>query len=237
MVSELGLLDGLTATGIILSATIFGLLSLYKSIKLKAKLLTIAGLAMFFVGLLWFGPFIDFILVTFTGTNITPTPLYSLLSYTWVVPALVLALYLGGELLIPKKKWILIGVFIVLGLVFEYFLWFETTESFTWLAPGSPGFVIGQDLIDASFIRTHWTFLLIALFLIVAFIFLGIGFIIKAKQATGELRKKFAFLAVGFIIFVVCGALDSILTLPVAIGFVRIIMMTFAVWMYLGLKT
>jgi len=237
MVSELGLLDGLTATGIILSATIFGLLSLYKSIKLKAKLLTIAGLAMFFVGLLWFGPFIDFILVTFTGTNITPTPLYSLLSYTWVVPALVLALYLGGELLIPKKKWILIGVFIVLGLVFEYFLWFETTESFTWLAPGSPGFVIGQDLIDASFIRTHWTFLLIALFLIVALIFLGIGFIIKAKQATGELRKKFAFLAVGFIIFVVCGALDSILTLPVAIGFVRIIMMTFAVWMYLGLKT
>jgi hypothetical protein len=237
MVSELGLLDGLTATGIILSATIFGLLSLYKSIKLKAKLLTIAGLTMFFVGLLWFGPFIDFILVTFTGTNITPTPLYSLLSYTWVVPALVLALYLGGELLIPKKKWILIGVFIVLGLVFEYFLWFETTESFTWLAPGSPGFIIGQDLIDASFIRTHWTFLLIALFLIVALIFLGIGFIIKAMQATGELRKKFAFLAVGFIIFVVCGALDSILTLPVAIGFVRIIMMTFAVWMYLGLKT
>ena len=56
MVSELGLLDGLTATGIILSATIFGLLSLYKSIKLKAKLLTIAALTMFFVGLLWFGP-------------------------------------------------------------------------------------------------------------------------------------------------------------------------------------
>ena len=80
-------------------------------------------------------------------------------------------------------------------------------------------------------------FLLIALFLIVALIFLGIGFIIKAKQATGELRKKFAFLAVGFIIFVVCGALDSILTLPVAIGFVRVLMMTFALWMYLGFKT
>ncbi|GAI84598.1 unnamed protein product, partial [marine sediment metagenome] len=41
----------------------------------------------------------------------------------------------------------------------------------------------------------------------------------------------------GFTIFVVCGALDSILTIPVAIGVVRGVMMTFALWMYLGLKT
>ena len=232
MVSELGLLDGLTATGIILSATIFGLLSLYKSIKLKAKLLTIAALTMFFVGLLWFGPFIDFILVTFTGSNVTPTPLYSLLSYTWVAPALIFALYLGGELLIPKRKWILVGAFIVLGLIFEYFLWFHTSDSFTWTL-NNPG----EDLIDASFVRTHPTFLLVAAFLIVALIFLGIGFFVKAKQATGDLRKKFIYLGLGFTIFVVCGALDSILTLPIAIGFVRVLMMTFALWMYLGLKT
>ena len=104
MVDALGLLDGLTATGIILSATIFALLSLYKSIKLKAKLLTFAALTMLFVGFLWLGPFLDFILVTFTSTNITPIELYSLLSYTWVAPVLVVAMYLGGELLIPKKK-------------------------------------------------------------------------------------------------------------------------------------
>ncbi|MFX1287221.1 MAG: hypothetical protein ACFFFY_01500 [Promethearchaeota archaeon] len=237
MVSELGLLDGLTATGIILSATIFGLLSLYKSIKLKAKLLTIAALTMFFVGLLWFGPFMELLLVTFTGFNISPKETYALLSYSWVAPALIFALYLGGELLIPKRKWILIGVFIVLGLLFEYFLWFQTTESFIWFAPGEFGFISGEDVIDVNFVRTHPTFLLVALFLIVALIFLGIGFLVKAKQATGELRKKFIYLAVGFIIFVVCGALDSILTLPVAIGFSRVVMMTFAFWMYLGLKT
>ncbi|MFX0046761.1 MAG: hypothetical protein ACFE8G_01205 [Candidatus Hermodarchaeota archaeon] len=237
MVSELGLLDGLTATGIILSATIFGLLSLYKSIKLKAKLLTIAALTMFFVGLLWFGPFMELLLVTFTGFNISPKETYALLSYSWVAPALIFALYLGGELLIPKRKWILIGVFIVLGLLFEYFLWFQTTESFIWFAPGEAGFISGEDVIDVNFVRTHPTFLLVALFLIVALIFLGIGFLVKAKQATGELRKKFIYLAVGFIIFVVCGALDSILTLPVAIGFSRVVMMTFAFWMYLGLKT
>jgi len=51
------------------------------------------------------------------------------------------------------------------------------------------------------------------------------------------LRRKFFYLGLGFTIFVVVGALDSILTLPIAIGFVRIVMMTFALWMYLGLKT
>ena len=131
-----------------------------------------------------------------------------------------------------KKKWFLVVGIFVLGVIFEYFLWFYTTDSFEWVL-ATPG----QDLIDASFVRTHPTFLLIAFFLVVSLVFLGFGFLIKAKQATGELRKKFIYLALGFIIFVVCGALDSILTLPVAIGFVRGVMMTFALWMYLGFKT
>ncbi|MFW9951924.1 MAG: hypothetical protein ACFFKA_17540, partial [Candidatus Thorarchaeota archaeon] len=151
---------------------------------------------------------------------------------TWVAPALIFALYLGGELLIPKRKWILVGAFIILGIIFEYFLWFYTSDSFTWTL-NNPG----EDLIDASFVRTHPTFLLVALFLVVALIFLGIGFFVKAKQATGELRRKFFYLGLGFTIFVACGALDSILTIPIAIGFVRVVMMTFALWMYLGLKT
>ena len=232
MVDALGLLDGLTASGILLSATIFALLSLYKSIKLKAKLLTWAALTMLFIGFLWLGPFIDFILVIFTETNITPISLYSILSYMWVAPVLVVSMYLGGSLLIPKKKWFLVGGILVLGIIFEYFLWFHTTESFTWVLANP-----GQDLIDASFVRTHPTFLLIAFFLIVALVFLGFGFLIKAKQATGELRKKFIYLALGFIIFVVCGALDSIVPPGIAIGFVRGLMMTFALWMYLGFKT
>jgi hypothetical protein len=141
-------------------------------------------------------------------------------------------MYLGGSLLIPKKKWFLVVGFLVLGVIFEYFLWFHATDSFIWVLV-TPG----QDLIDASFVRTHPTFLLIAFFLIASLVFLGFGFLIKAKQATGELRKKFIYLALGFIIFVVCGALDSIVPPGIAIGFVRGIMMTFALWMYLGFKT
>ena len=232
MVSELGLLDGLTASLIILSSTTFGLLSLYKSIKMKAKLLTIAAMTMFFVGCFWLGPTIDFFMVLLTETNITPIKFYALFSYLWVAPALLFSMWLGGELLFPKKKWIIVGIYLILGIVFEYFLWFQTYESFIFTPPSSPG-----DLIDASFVRTHPTFLLVAFFLVSVLVFLGIGFAIKAKQSTGQLRRKFIYLSIGFTIFVICGALDSILTIPVAIGVVRVVMATFAGFMYLGLKT
>jgi hypothetical protein len=78
---------------------------------------------------------------------------------------------------------------------------------------------------------------MVLVMLVASLIFLGIGMAVKAKQATGDLRKKFTYLSIGFIIFVACAALDSVLTTPLAIGAVRVIMATFAGWMYLGLKT
>jgi len=237
MVHIEGILDGSTASLIVLSSVAFGFFSLYKALKLKAKLLGIAGLVMIFVGFLWLGPTIDFILILTTGENIpgNPPTLYALLSYLWVAPALIFAIYLGAELIIPKKKWIFVGIFIVLGIVFEYFLWFDTVDSFDLLGVEA-GFE-GEKIINASFETFHPTFLLVVVFLISALTFLGIGFAIKAKQATGVLRKKFMYLSIGFIIFVLSGALDSIIELPLAIGLIRVVMATFSLWMFLGLKT
>ncbi len=233
-ISPNGWLDGITATLIIISCTFFGLLSLYKSYKLKAKLLSVAGLTMFFVGFLWLGPTTDFFLKLITNTNINPPEVYVFLSYMWVAPTLVVAMYLGGELLMPKRKWLLISIFIVLGVIFELFLWLTPWQSFDHIEV-LPGDIDG--LIDASFTRAHPTFIMVAIFLVSALVFLGIGFALKAKQTTGQLRKKFTYLSIGFIIFVISGALDSILTLPLAIGIVRVVMSFFAVFMYLGLKT
>ena len=191
---------------------------------------------MFFVGFLWLGPTIDFFVKLITDHNIGPVdgpvPLYVRLSYTWVPFALFFAMYLGGELLLPKYKWALVGIFLVLGGIFEYFLWFQTVDSFDHIKV-----LVTDGLIDASFNQGHPTFIMVAIFLVSALIFLGIGFAVKAKQATGLLRKKFTYLSIANILFVVCGALDSILEIPWTIGVIRIIMSSFAVWMYLGLKT
>lgn len=237
MVSEIGILDGATASIIILSSVIFGGLSFYNAKKMGAKLLYYAGAMMIFIGLFWLGPFTEFFSVLLFEANLDPAMLYGILSYVWVAPAIIVAMYLGAELLVPDKKKIIIGVYGILGIIFDILIIFFNNESFDYpIGPGGTG-TPGQDLINGEFIRTFPTFWLVALFLISVLIFESIGFLIKARQATGELRKKFYYLSIGFTVFVVCGALDSILTIPLAIGFIRIIMASFALWMYLGLKT
>jgi hypothetical protein len=232
MVSTLGYLDGLTATGIILSSVIFGLLSFHSARKLEAKLLAVAGVMMIFIGLFWLGPFVDFLSVFLTGKNISPIYVYGWLSYVWVAPAIIVAMYLGSELMVPEKKKIIIVFYAILGIIFELFIFLDVSGTFTFTL-NNPG----QDTIDSSFNRTSPTYWIIIFFLISTFIFMGIGFAIKAKQATGEIRRKFTYLSIGFIVFVICGAIDSILPLGVAIGFSRAVMMSFSLWMYLGLKT
>ncbi|TFG09031.1 MAG: hypothetical protein EU539_00535 [Promethearchaeota archaeon] len=232
MISPLGLLDGLTASGIILSSTIFGLLSFYNAKKLEAKLLAVAGVLMIFIGLFWLGPFSDFLSVLIFGKNIQPIYIYGWLSYIWVAPAIILAMYLGSELMVPEKKKIIMVFYGIIGIIFELFLFLDVSGTFIFSLTRP-----GQDTIDASFNRTSITFFIIAFFLISVLIFEGIGFAIKARQATGDIRRKFTYLSLAFIIFVVCGALDSIISLGVAIGIIRIVMMSFALFMYLGLKT
>ncbi|MBD3213892.1 MAG: hypothetical protein GF311_14880 [Candidatus Lokiarchaeota archaeon] len=235
MVSEIGILDGVTASIIILSSVIFGGLSFYNARKMGAKLLYYAGAMMIFIGLFWLGPFTEFFLVLLFQTNLSPDILYGILSYIWVAPAVIVAMYLGAELLVPEKKTIIVGIYALLGVIFDILIIFFNTQSFNYPLGGDG--VPGEDLINGEFVRTFPTFWFIAIFLISVLIFESIGFAVKARQATGELRKKFVFLSIGFTVFVICGALDSILTIPLAIGFVRIIMSTFALWMYLGLKT
>jgi hypothetical protein len=236
MVTLLGYLDGLTAAVIIITAVVFGSLSFFHARKLGAKLLYYAGALVVVVGLLWLGPFVEFLTVLLTGGNI-PGELYGILSYIWVGPAVVIAFYLGGELMAPEKTKIIVGIYTVLGVIFEVFMFIfpngnnSAIGTFTWDDPTA------GNLLNTGFNRASPTFWLVALFLISVLIFLGIGFALKAKQATGDLRRKFSYLSIAFIIFVVSGALDSILDPGVAIGFVRLLMATFAIWTYLGLKT
>jgi len=187
---------------------------------------------MILIGLLWLGPFVDFFLILTTGKNISPLYVYTWLSYMWVAPAIIIGMYLGSELIAPEKKKVIVAFYAILGVIFVLYLIFDWANVFTYTL-NNPG----QDTIDSSFQRTSPAYWIIMFFLISTLIFEGIGFAIKAKQATGEIRKKFTYLSIGFIVFVVCGALDSVIPPGVAIGFSRAVMMTFALWMYLGLKT
>jgi len=205
--SLIGFLDGLTATCIIIFSVLFGLISFYHARKLKARLLAIAGLTMITVGLLWLGPAIDFFMVLLTGNNLNPQYIYGWLSYVSIAPAIVVGFLLGAELMVPKWKKEIVIFYTILGVIFEFFLFMNP-------APPTGIFVFNAvsegDLIDSGFNRNHFAYYLIAFFLISVFIFLVIGFAIKAKQATGDLRKKFLYLFIGELIFFICGMADSL---------------------------
>ena len=167
----------------------------------------------------------------FTGRNYSPQHIYVWLSYIWIAPAVTIALYLGAELMVPEKKKIIVGIYAVLGIIFEILLFSMPYEVFTFGDP-APG-----DLTDSGFNRLNPAYWLIVLFLLSLLIFLAIGFAIKAKQATGELRKKFLYLSIGFLIFFICGVADGLFLPGIYLAAWRGAMMTFALFMYLGLKT
>ena len=234
MISYSGLLDGLTATGVIISSCVFGLLFFYRSIKLKAKLLTYAGLMTFFAGLLYLGPFSDFMSILLTGDNLenpVTIGLYGRLSYMWVAPGLIFAMYIGAELIKPDKKWYIMSIYIVLGVLFELFLFLDTMNSFTFILKNP-----GEDLTDTSFVFGHPTFILIAIFLLSVLIFNGFGFLRKSFQSTGIIRRNFLFLSLGFLIFVIAGAGDSLISPGVTLVFIRIAMVSSSWMLYIGFK-
>lgn len=226
-------LEGLTAASVILVGIILGLISIFKARKLNAKLLTVLGFSIFFIGFLYLGPATDFLTVILTGFNVNSEiwgrGIYGILSYLWIAPALVCAMYIGGELLTPKRKWIIVIIYLVLGVVFEYFLWFQTDQTFVIdIVPG--------EIIDSSFVTLYPTFLLMALFILSILVFHGIGFLAKAIKSTGVLRKKFLLLGIGFIVFSVAGAGDALVNPGIMLVIVRLAMISSIILMYLGLR-
>ncbi|TFF94339.1 MAG: hypothetical protein EU544_04605 [Promethearchaeota archaeon] len=228
------MLEGITALCVVVFNIIFGIFSLIQAKRKNASLLVNAGFMMIFIGLLWLGPATDFLLVIITGTNMDNSwGLYGILSYMWVAPGITLAMSIGAEVLAPTKKKLIEIIFIGLSVVFEYFLFFRTMESFTFVEPDTPG----TELIDSGHNTGYITFILILVFLISLLIFNGIGFFLKASKTTGVVRKKFLSLSAGFFIFVVCAAFDSLATPGIGLVFVRLGIIICTLLLYNGLRT
>ena len=224
-------LEGLSASAVIIVGVILGFISIIRASRLKAKLLIILGFAIIFMGFLYMGPFVDFLSVLITDSNI-PEWLYPRLSYTWIAPAVILGMYIGGELLTPKRKWVIVGIFIVISAVYLYFLWgWDVYDNFEF------DYIPGEEIIDSSFKLLSPLFLLMVLIIISVLVFNGIGFLIKSGKSTGVLRKKFLLLGLGFVIFTVAGAGDSLVAPGIGLVIVRIGMITSVILMYLGLKS
>ena len=231
--SYVGWINAFSAMSIVISNCIVGLFFIYKSRKLNARLLFYAGLMIFFTGLIFISRVFDFLTIVLTGKNMDNRfGISGILTFIWIAPTLILGMYIGAELIIPEKKWIIVFFYIVLTLIFELFIILDTFNMMTFTYPENSG----EDLIDISMVRGSPAYFLLVIFLISLIIFNGFGFLIKSIQSTGVLRKKFLMLSMGFFLFVVCATLEAYAPSGVGVVLARFGLICTPWFMYFGLK-
>lgn len=232
MISATGWLIGGTALMTTMISIVIGVFLIFKAKKLEAKLLNYAGLLIICTGLFYLGGSATFLWLLITGRNIpNETGVHGLLSFTSVAPGIICAIYLGSELLAPEKKKILVSIYAVIGIIFEIFLYACPRCALNFVNENST-----EEVIDSNFILLYPTFIIVVFSLISVLIFCGIGFLIKAQQVSGDLKKSFRFISLGFIIFIVSAAFDALLAPGIWLIPVRIGMMAYAMLLYIGLK-
>ena len=233
MLTVFGLIDGLTASGVVIFGFIFGFFFLYRARKSSAKILTILGIVNILAGLMYLGVFTDFLVDLATETNLDNTyGLVGILSYIWFAPVMILALYIGAELLLPKRKWYLMAIIIIICIIFIILFFMDPMGTFNFIPP----LVLGESLIDYNVNMFAPAGIIMAILLLAVLAILGFGFLIKSIQSSGVLRKKFFFLSMGSICFCIFGLLEGLTAPGVMVIFVRIGYLISFWLMYYGLK-
>lgn len=232
--STVGWLNGATATGVFVFSCLLGLFFVYKSKKTDAKLLMYLGFTYFFAGLIYVGDFLDFITILLTGTNVdNSTGFIGIINWMWFPGVILCAMYLGADLMIPNKKKLLMIIYLILGIVFELLLFFDTANSITYTYPA----VAGEDIINDNMIEDSIMFYLTLFFLLSIIVFLGFGFLIKAIQTKGDIRKNFLYLSIGAFVYTIGGILDGLFAPGIILIFIRSAMIGSSALFYLGLRS
>jgi len=230
--SLFGWLNGISASLIVFSAGIFGLIMAFQSRNKNSTMLLFGGLMGFFAGMLWLGPAADFFSVILTGNNLPNEKVYGVLTFMWVSPLLVVTMFVGGDLMLTKKnKHILVGISTIIGVIFEIFL-FTDTDAAIKNCPDPKG----RELYDASIVIGHPTSYLILIGLGFLFTFVVIGGYRQGLQTTGILRKRFFYMATAIFLFIPIAIIDAFYEPVLIVLGMRLLMVFVASLMYLSLK-
>jgi len=229
----IGWLNGITALGVFFFSFLFGLFFAIKSRKKESNLLLFLGLIYIFAALIYTGDVLDFFTIISTETNINNSSGFiGLMNWIWFPGAVLCAMYVGVILITPKRKWYIFSPYLVLGIIFEFFLFFDPMGTIEQPYP-SP---LGSDLINDNLVLTSISGIAALIFLLSIFIFMGFGFLRKGIQSTGAIRRKFFFLSSGAFIYIIGAVLDGLFLPGIHLIFVRSAMV-FSAWLfYFGLR-
>ena len=228
-----GWIDGITASGVVVFGIVIGFFFFYKSRKRNAKLLAYLGLANLFAGLIFSGVFLDFLFVLILQQNIVNNGIVALLSYIWFAPVIISAMYIGVELIAPKIKKPIVFIILIISIVFEIVIFIDPSNSFNFIPsiPDPPSI----NLIDYNVNLLTLAGMLMGGLLLLVIVFLGLGFLYKAFQSSGVIRRNFFLLSAGSLCFCIFGLLEG-LTIPgILVIFIRLGYGISFILMYYGL--
>jgi hypothetical protein len=228
-----GWIDGITASGVVVFGIVIGLFFFYEARKRNARLLAFLGLANLFAGLMFLGVFLDFLFVLILNQNMVNNGLVALLSYIWFAPVILSAMYIGAELIAPKLLKPIFIIFLIISIVFEVVIFIDPENSFNFIPsiPDSPSI----NLIDYNVNLLTLAGILMGGLLLPVLVFLGFGFLYKAFQSSGEIRKKFLLLSFGSIFFCIFGLLEGLTAPGILMIIVRLGYVSSFILMYFGL--
>lgn len=231
--SYLGLIDGITASLVVILGAAFATFFLIMAKKRNAKMLYYLGIISLLAGLMYLGVFLDFIILVITGSNIDNSwGAAALLSYIWFAPLIVIAVYIGSELVKPAlKKWVIIPTLII-GIIFTILVFLDPFSSFYF------GYYEEHrpTLIDYNVNLLSIAGLFMAILMAVIVIFLGVGVFLRGMQMEGDIRVRFLSVALGALCFGIFGIMEGLTVPGVMVIIVRIGYLSSFWFMYYGLR-
>ncbi|MBY9007505.1 MAG: hypothetical protein KGD63_12175 [Candidatus Lokiarchaeota archaeon] len=237
MVNLIGMIDGILVTTIVILSILIGLLNILKS---KAKFQKITGIVIICIGLVMLGPMLDFFALLFTNLNIDPWELIPVLSFIWIAPILVLGISMGAEAILPDKKKLLIIISAILGIIFEIIMFIGVFAENNGVFDTSETWVLGESLYNLRIVfeEVLGAAIIVSLIVCLAVILVinGIGFLQKAGESSGVIKKKFMLISLGWIAFIVFGVIDSVVDLGNMILIPRLFILLSVLCLYLGTK-
>jgi len=230
MLSLLSGLIGFATLGTLISFCVFGVYFYYISKKTNIRLLSIMGFSLFLAGISYLGICVDFLSIVITGDNINII-LLAFLIWPFVPFTVLIGFYIAAEILVPKKKIIIMIIYAILCVIFELSIFLDTLGNITFIEPAIPG----EELIDDSLTIGSPASLIGIIFTLTGFLFNGFGLFLKSVRSSGVVGKKYKQLAIGYLILNLSAFLDF-LGIREIVVIVRVASLISVWFFYLGLR-
>ena len=232
MLSYFTLIEGIITIGNYSAGVSMGIYAIYKSTKTEAKILLYFGITILLLSQIYFATILDFLILVSIGENLDNSfGIFSLLTYIWIGPAIILGMYIIFEVTLPEKKWFILPIYIILSFIFEVLLFLDPIDNFKISYTTVNGGIIHSSLVFGTILFSILGFIFIS-----ALILFGLGFFVIGIQTTGILKKKFIILSYAFIAFLTLGGIDILTSPGNYVIFLRIGEMSCAFIFYFGIK-